>query len=96
MLLLDGGFVADGDSVRWVRVPPPTTEEVQQLVTHIARTVERWLDTQGYGADEPCQEDVDDDANGVLLSASLDVLNSLERSANRKARGPPLPKLAST
>ena len=25
MLLLDGVFVADGDSVRWVKVPPPTT-----------------------------------------------------------------------
>ena len=37
MLLLDGVFVADGDSVRWVKVPP-NTEEVQQLVTHIART----------------------------------------------------------
>ena len=47
MLLLDGVFVADDDAVRWVRGPPPTTEEVQQLVTHIARTVERWLDTQG-------------------------------------------------
>ena len=68
MLLLDGVFVTDGDSVRWVRVPPATTEEVQQLVTHIARTVERLLDTQGYGADEPCQEDFEDDANGVRLA----------------------------
>ena len=69
MLLLDGVFIADGDSVRWVKVPPPTTDEVQQRVTHIARAVERWLDTEGYGADESCQEDRDDDANGILLAA---------------------------
>jgi hypothetical protein len=86
MLLLDGVFVADGDAVRWVRVPPPTTEEVQQLVTHIARTVERWLDTQGYGADEPCQEDVDDDANGVLLSASVAGRVALGVRAGAKVR----------
>ena len=43
MLLLDGVYVADGDSVRWVPVPPPTTEEVQEVVTQIAWTVERWL-----------------------------------------------------
>ena len=35
----------DGVAVRWVRVPAPTTEEVQQLVTHLAQTVERWLDS---------------------------------------------------
>lgn len=86
MLLLDGVFVADGDSARWVRVPPPTTEEVQQLVTHIARRVERWLDTQGYGADEPCQEDVDDDANGVLLSASVAGRVALGVRAGAKVR----------
>ena len=55
MIFLDGVFFTDGDSVRWVRVPPPTTDQVQKLVTHIARTVERWLDTQGYGADESCE-----------------------------------------
>ena len=49
MLLLDGVFVEDGDTVRWVKVPAPTTQEVQQLVTDLARTIETWLDTQGYG-----------------------------------------------
>jgi hypothetical protein len=35
----------DSDSVRWVKGPPPTTEEVQQLAAHIARTMERCLHT---------------------------------------------------
>ena len=70
MLLLDGVFVDDGDTVRWVKVPAPTTQEVQQLVTDLARTIETWLDTQGYGSDDPCDEDQEDDANGALLAAS--------------------------
>jgi hypothetical protein len=93
-LLLDGMCVADGDSVRWVRGPPPTTDEVQQLVTHMARTVEGWLHTQGYGADESCQEDVDDDADGVFLSASVAgrVALGVRAGAATAARGcPPIP-----
>ncbi|NCG22471.1 MAG: hypothetical protein GWP91_25935 [Rhodobacterales bacterium] len=85
-LLLDGVFVIDDDSVRWVRVPPPTTEEVQQLVTHIARTVRRWLDTQGYGAEQTCQQDFNDDATGVLLSASVVGRGALEIRAGAKVR----------
>ena len=86
MLLLDGVYVADGDSVRWVPVPPPTTEEVQEVVTQIAWTVERWLGTQGYAADEPCEEDQDDDANGVLLSASVAGRVALGVRAGAKVR----------
>ena len=85
MLLLDGVFVEDGDAVRWVRVPPPTTEEVQQLVTHLSQTVERWLDTQGYGSEDVCDED-DDDANGVLLSASVAGRVALGPRAGAKVR----------
>ena len=44
------------------------------------------LDTQGYGADEPCQEDVDDDANGVLLSASVAGRVALGVRAGAKVR----------
>ena len=85
MLLLDGVFVEDADKVRWVSVPAPTTEEVQQLVHHVAETVERWLDTQGYGSEEVCGED-DDDANGVLLSASVAGRVALGARAGAKVR----------
>ena len=86
MLLLDGVFAEDGDGVRWVKVPAPTTEEVQQLVTRIARTVERWLDKQGYGSNDACDEDDDDDANGVLLAASVAGRVALGARAGAKVR----------
>ena len=75
-------YVADGDSVRWVPVPPPTTE----VMTHIAWTLERWLGTQGYAADEPCEAALDDDANGVLLSASVAGRVALGVRAGAKVR----------
>ena len=55
-------------------------------MTHIAWTVERWLGTQGYAADEPCEEDQDDDANGVLLSASVAGRVALGVRAGAKVR----------
>ncbi|NCG17405.1 MAG: hypothetical protein GWP91_00105 [Rhodobacterales bacterium] len=86
MLLLDGVFVEDADTVRWVKVPAPTTQEVQQLVTDLARTIEAWLDTQGYGSDDPCDEDLDDDANGALLAASVAGRTALGTRAGAKVR----------
>jgi hypothetical protein len=80
MLLLDGVFVPDGDGVRWVKVPAPTTDEVQEVVTQLANTLESWLDREGYGSDEACDEDeVDDDPNAGLFAASI---------AGRVALGP--------
>ena len=67
-----------------MKVPAPTTAEVQQLVAHLARTVERWLATLGYGPDEACDED--DDANGVLLSASVAGRTALGARAGAKVR----------
>ena len=105
---------------------PPTTQEMQQLVTDLARTIEAWLDTQGYGSDDPCDEErtrltkkprgrsrwhpwadllwrvfaVDGLACAfggrrvlhaiVQPPATLGVLDSLRRSANRNARAPPM------
>jgi len=88
MLLLDGVFVdaADGD-VRWVRVPAPTTSEVQVLVTHLARTLERWLAKKGYGADDACDEDdIDDDPNAGLFAASIAGRVALGTRAGAKLR----------
>ena len=72
MLLLDGVFVpgAEGEPPRWVKVPAPSTEEVQYLVAELARAAEAWLARQGFGDDEPLDED-DSDGQGALLSAAV-------------------------
>ena len=48
--------------------------------------VERWLGTQGYGADEPCDDETDDDAKGVLLAASVGGRVALGIRAGAKVR----------
>ena len=86
MLLVDGVFVQDGDTVRWGKVPAPTTREVQQLVTDLARTIETWLETQDYPSNDLFDEDEDDDANGVLLAASVAGRTALGARAGAKVR----------
>jgi hypothetical protein len=65
---LDGVFVAGRDDAlpRWVRVVAPSTEEVQQFVLVLSESIERWLDRQGFGHDDPVEEDVDDDPGATL------------------------------
>ena len=74
MLLLDGVYVADpgGGEPRWVPVPAPTTDEVQQLVRVVAKAVEKWLCDNGYGDDDDLDANVDpDDQLGPMLAASV-------------------------
>ena len=56
------------------------------MVTDLARTIETWLDTQGYGSDDPCDEDQDDDANGALLAASVAGRTALGTRAGARVR----------
>jgi hypothetical protein len=72
MLVLDGVFVPgpNGEPPRWQKVPAPSTEEVQQLVALLARAAEAWLARQGFGTDEPLEED-DPDGQGALLAAAV-------------------------
>ena len=55
---------------------------MEQLVTDLARTVEAWLDTQGYGSDDPC----DEDGNGALLAASVAGRTALGTRAGARVR----------
>ena len=70
MLVLDGVYVAGaaGGGPRWVRVPAPRTEEVQERVAVLGRVVEAWLARQGFGAE--VDED-DSDGQGALLAAAV-------------------------
>ena len=70
MLVLDGVYVpgASGEAPRWVRVPAPRTEEVQELVAVLGRTVEAWLARQGFG-DEADEDDCDGQV--ALLAAAV-------------------------
>ena len=72
-LALDGVFVAgcDGAPPRWVRVAAPSTEEVQQFVLVLSESIEVWLDRQGFGHDDPVEEDLDDDPGAPLLAAAV-------------------------
>ena len=87
MLLLDGVFVEDSPAkvgVCWVKVPAPSTDEVQALVTELARDLEAWLDREGYGTDEACDED--DDPNGTLFAASIAGRVAMGRRAGARVR----------
>jgi hypothetical protein len=54
---LDGVYVAGPDDApaRWVRVPAPSTEEVQQFVLVWSESIEGWLDQEGFGHDDPVE-----------------------------------------
>lgn len=85
-MCVDGAFGRDErGAVRLYRVPAPSTEEVEQLVVRVAHRVERWLDTQGYGAnDEVFVED--DDTMLVLQQASAAHRAALGIRAGKKTR----------
>ena len=63
-LLLDGVYVEEGEELRFVRLPPPTTEEVEELVVTVAARCERWLRSQGFG-DEELSEQPEEDTDGL-------------------------------
>ena len=89
MLLLDGVFVPDDSEprgVRWVRVPAPSTEEVQALVVELARDLEAWLSREGYGTDEASEEDEDDDSDAPLFAASIAGRVAMGTRAGAKVR----------
>ncbi|NCG22318.1 MAG: hypothetical protein GWP91_25150 [Rhodobacterales bacterium] len=81
---------------------PPETEPRERLCKTPAKGTSRWYGWaellwrvfEIYGLACVCGGRLTLHAV-VRPPATLDVPNSLERSANRKARGPPLPKLAS-
>ena len=89
MLLLDGVFVSDASEprgVRWVRVPAPSTEEVQALVVELARDLESWLSREGYGTDEASEEDEDANSDALLFAASIAGRVAMGTSGLRRRR----------
>ena len=86
-LLPDGVFVRDEGlgRVRFVRVPAPTTEEVERLVEQVASRVTRWLAKRGFGENEPAVEDDPEDAGLLLQAASAAGRAALGRRAGRRA-----------
>jgi hypothetical protein len=38
-----------------VRVPAPSTEEIQPFVLVLSKSIERWLDREGFGHDDPVE-----------------------------------------
>ena len=86
-LVPDGVFVRDGElgRVRFVRVPAPTTEDVERLVEKVAARVTRWLARRGFADEEPAVEDDPDDAGVLLQAASAAGRAALGKRAGRRA-----------
>ena len=62
-LMMDGVYAThpqQGRGLHFVRVPPPSTEEVGLLVEKIARRAERWLAKRGYETNEDWDVDACD------------------------------------
>jgi hypothetical protein len=62
-----------------------TTEDVEDLVVRIARSVERWLSRQGFGEEDGVEEDPDD-VMGLLQEASIRGRAALGKRAGQRAR----------
>ncbi|MCP5024824.1 MAG: transposase [Actinomycetia bacterium] len=85
-LVIDGAYGREEEGeVRFTRVPAPTTEEVEDLVVRVADRVERWLTSQGYGAEEEMFVD-DTDTMVVLQQASAAHRAALGLRAGKKTR----------
>jgi hypothetical protein len=50
LVAIDGVYVADGEGVRFVGTPAPTTAEVEEVVGNIAVSAERFLAQKGFGS----------------------------------------------
>ena len=86
-LFFDGAYVRDPETqaLRFCQVPAPTTEEIEKLVATIAVRVERYLARQGFGPDDEIYSD-DDDAEQILMSASVAGRFALGKRAKMKVR----------
>ena len=86
MLVLDGCYVEGVDgAVRFHRAHPPSTADVEELVTRISMGVERWLAVQGHGGDEDVDPDPDD-GQELVQAASVAGRTGLGRRAGRRTR----------
>jgi hypothetical protein len=78
-----GVYVRQGDSLRFLRDHPPTTEEVEELVIDLAEAAERFLARHGFGREDEVGEDPDD-ALPLLQAATVEGRSAVE--GGRRAR----------
>ena len=85
ILALDGVYQRDAatQALRFHRSPPPTTEEVGELVSEVAGRAERWLKRRGVTSDIEVDED---DAQQVLMAASVQGRQALGPRAGAPVR----------
>ena len=89
-LVLDGVYARDAKTglLRFHALAPPSQEDMEELVSTIAKRVERWLERKGHGShreDTPMEEDPND-AQILLKAASMEGRAALGRRAGRKTR----------
>ena len=63
-LHLDGVYVEREGELQFVPLPPPTTEDVEELVVEIAGRCERWLERAGHGQEAAADEE-DEELDGL-------------------------------
>ncbi|MCP3985250.1 MAG: hypothetical protein GY723_12745, partial [bacterium] len=85
-LAVDGIYARGEDgTVTFYRVAAPRTADVEQLVVEVAKRVERWLQSQGYGVDDEVVFD-DQDTMLQLQEASAAHRAALGVRAGKKTR----------
>jgi len=89
VLFLDGLYTrhADGDELVFHPLPWMETEDVEELVLHVALRAERWLARKGHGHEDGADEEPLDDALTLLQAASLEG-----RSLSNEGAKPPQPR----
>ena len=70
-LVLDGVYVEEGEGLRFVPLPAPSTEEVGELVATVAQRCERWLRAHGHGESEVDEDEATEDGLATVQAASV-------------------------
>ncbi len=94
-LVLDGTYGRDGRGrLRFHATVAPSQEDIEGLTATIAERVERWLERRGYpgeGELSPTGND-EDDAQLLLMAASMEGRAALGPRAGRKTRRKGIPR----
>jgi hypothetical protein len=94
-LILDGYWARDGRGhLRFHPTVAPSQDDIEGLTATIAKRVERWLERKGYpgeGEVSPSGND-EDDAQVLLVAASMEGRAALGSRAGRKARRKGIPR----
>lgn len=88
MLWVDGLYDVSQGEPKFIELPPPTDDEIRELVGIIATRITRALKRKGYRVDELCDEEISDeeDTFGEVQSASVQSLIALGERRGKKVR----------